>query len=312
MSYESKTLKQFGMPAQKRVERTLLRILLKYDGAIKEFGAGEKIVGEIANEFALTERQRAAFLETIYRKENRLKKSNLWHRLLFRSADSLAKENLVSRPSETLQLTKRRESMLTEKGFDAALRLCDVPISEKENLPTKSFEVQKIVNKLIESPKAQDYDPFDKSKKVVKKTQQAVIRNRAFRLAVVEAYEQRCAVCGLKIKSPDSIKWEVEAAHIVPNRSFGRDDICNGIALCHLHHWAFVVGWFTLRDDYKVLASPEIQHLPTDFGKIGGYEIFRVLADQRAKIHLPSRSQIHPHRNALRWHRENIFHQQCL
>ena len=209
-------MSSLGCRHTKRVEQVLLRALLKHDGIIKEFGASEEIVDEIAEKFALTERQRSAFLETIYRKENRLKKSSLWHRLLFRAADSLAKENLVSRPTETLQLTKRREWMLTEKGFDTALRLCDIPISEKENLPAKSFEVQKIVKKLIESPKAKDYAPFDKNKKVVKKTQQAVLRNRPFRLAVVEAYQQRCAVCGLKIKSPDLIKLAVEAAHIVP------------------------------------------------------------------------------------------------
>jgi hypothetical protein len=311
MSYESKMLEQFKMPTRKQVEQTLLRTLLKYNGVIKEFGAGEQIVDKLAEEFALTARQRSAFLETVYRKENRLKKSSLWHRLLFRAADSLAKENLVSRPTETFHLTKRREWMLTEKGFDHALKLCNIPISEKVNLPTKSFEVEKIVKKLITFPKAEDYNPFDKSKKVVKKTREAVMRNRAFRLAVVEAYKQRCAVCGLKIKSPDSIRWEVEAAHIVPNRSFGRDDICNGIALCHLHHWAFDVGWFTLQDDYKVLISPQIRYLPADCGKIGDYEFFRVLGNQQSKICLPTRSEIHPHHNAIRWHRENIFHQQC-
>jgi len=306
MSYESKMLEGFGMPPKKQVEQTLLRILLKHDGTIKEFGAHEKIVEEIADEFALTEIQRSAFLETVYRKENRLKKSSLWHRLLFRAADSLAKENFVSRPTDTFQLTQRKEWMLTEKGFDSALRLCKIPVSEKGKLPTKSFEVQKVVNKLIESSKVEDYDPFDKSKRVVKKTQEIVLRNRAFRLAVVEAYQQKCAVCGLKIKSPDSIRWEVEAAHIVPNRSFGRDDVCNGIALCHLHHWAFDVGWFTLRDDHSVLVSPQIQRLPTDFGKVGGYEFFRTLARKR-KIHLPSRTEIHPHCNAVRWHQQNIF-----
>lgn len=311
MSYESKMLEQFEMPSRKQVEQSLLRTLIKHGGVIKEFGAGEEIVDEIANEFSLTERQHSAFLETVYRKENRLKKSSLWHRLLFRAADSLAKENSVSRPNETLQLTKKREWMLTEKGFDAALKLCGIPISEKESLPTKSFEVQKIVKKLIESPKTENYDPFDKSKKLVKKTRETVMRNRAFRLAVVEAYQQRCTVCGLKIQSPDLVKWEVEAAHIVPNSSFGRDDVCNGIALCHLHHWAFDVGWFTLRDDYKILVSPQIQDLPKDYGKIGSYDFFRTLADQRTKIYLPTRNEIHPHQNSLRWHRENIFHQRC-
>lgn len=308
MSYESETLKQLGMPSRKAVEQALLRSVLKHDGVVKEFGGSEEIVEEIANEFHLTKVQRSAFLESLYRKENRIKRTPLWHRLLYRATDSLAKEGLVSRPYETLRLTQRREWMLTEKGFDKVLRLSNIPASEKDSLPTKSFEVQKIINKLIESPKSQEYDPFDKSKRLVQRTHQAVMRNRAFRVAVVESYDQRCAVCGLKIKSPDSIKWEVEAAHIVPNRSFGRDDICNGIALCHLHHWAFDVGWFTLRDDYKLLVSPQIRQLPSYYGKLRDYHFFDALAQKREKIYLPSRRDIYPHHNALRWHRENVFH----
>jgi hypothetical protein len=312
MSYESQMLEQLAMPTRKGVEQALLRTLLKHDGVIKEFGSGQEIVDEIADEFGLKEYQRCAFLKTIYRKENRLKKSFLWHRLLFRAADSLAKENMVSRPTQTLQLTKKREWMLTEKGFDEALKLCNIPTSRKESLPTKSYEVQKIVKKLIESPKPENYDPFDRNKKIVKTTRESALRNRAFRQAVVEAYSYKCAVCGLKIKSPDSLLWEVEAAHIVPHRSLGRDDVCNGIALCHLHHWAFDVGWFTVLDDYKVQVSPQIHRLPSDCGKIQNYQFFRVLAGGHVKLCLPKRDQIYPHHNAIRWHRENIFHQQSL
>jgi len=307
MSYESKMLEQFAMPSRKQVEQALLRVLLKHGGVIKEFGSGQEIVEEIADEFSLNQHQRSAFLETIYRKENRAKKALLWHRLLFRAADSLGKENMVSRPTQTLQLTKRREWMLTEKGFDEALRLCHIPTSKKEFLPTKSYEVQKIVKKLTESPRNDNYDPFDKSKKTIKTTRESVLRSRGFRQAVIEAYGCRCAVCGLKIKSPDSLTWEVEAAHIVPNCSMGRDDICNGVALCHLHHWAFDVGWFTLLDDYKIQVSQQLDCLPPDCGKTGSYEFFRVLADKSLKLYLPSRYEIHPHHNALRWHRQNIF-----
>jgi hypothetical protein len=310
MSYESKMLEQFAMPSRKQVEQTLLRVLLKHDGVIKEFGSGQEIVDEIADEFVLNEQQRSAFLETIYRKENRVKKSLLWHRLLFRAADTLAKENMVSRPTETLQLTNKKEWMLTEKGFDEALKLCNIPISKKDFLPTRSYEVQKIVKKLIESPKSENYDPFDKNKRVTKTTSASALRSRGFRQAVIEAYSCQCAVCGLRIKSPDGLSWEVEAAHIVPNRSLGRDDVCNGIALCHLHHWAFDVGWFTLQDDYKIQVSSQIDNLPQDFGKIGGYEFFRALADKSVRICLPHRIEIHPHRNAIRWHRQNIFYQQ--
>jgi hypothetical protein len=307
MSYESKMLEKWAMPTRKEVEQALLRTLLKHAGVVKEFGAGQEIVGEIADEFELNEHQRSAFLETTYRKENRLKKALLWHRLLFRAADALAQEKMVSRPAQTFQLTQRREWMLTEKGFDEALKLCNIPVSRKDSLLVKSYEVQRVVKKLIESPKPENYDPVDKGKKITKITRESALRNRGFRQAVIEAYNCRCAVCGLKIKSPDSLLWEVEAAHIVPNRSLGRDDIWNGIALCHNHHWAFDVGWFALLDDYQIQVSSKIQRLPADFGKMGSYEFIRSLADNAALIFLPKRREIHPHRSAIRWHRENIF-----
>src|SRR6266496_1018390 len=312
MSYESKMLQQLAMPTRKEVEKALLRALLKHNGVIKEFGFEEEIVDEIAGEFGLSEDQRSAFLETIYRKQNRVKKAFLWHRLLFRAADALAKEDMVSRPTRTLQLTKKREWMLTEKGFDEALGLCDIPISKKECLPTKSYEVQKIVKKLVGSSKPENYDPFERDKKIVKTTREVALRNRAFRQAVVEAYTYSCAVCGLKLKSPDSLLWEVEAAHIVPHYFFGRDDVCNGIALCHLHHWAFDVGWFTVLDDYRVQVSPQINRLPSDCGRLEGFEFFRALRRGRVKLYLPKRGEIYPHHNAIRWHRENLFHQRSL
>lgn len=297
------------MPTRKEVEQALLRALLKHNGVIKEFGSSEEIVEEIAGDFALSEHQRSAFLETIYRKQNRVKKAYLWHRLLFRAADSLTKENMVSRPTQTLRLTRKREWMLTEKGFDEALKLCNIPTSRKACLPTKSYEVQKIVKRLIEYPKPENYDPLDRERKIVKTTRELALRNRAFRQAVVEAYTYSCAVCGLKLKSPDSLTWEVEAAHIVPHGSFGRDDVCNGIALCHLHHWAFDVGWFTVLDDYRVQISPQINRLPSDNGKLEGYEFFRVLRGGRLKLCLPNRHEVYPHHNAIRWHRENVFHE---
>ena len=105
MSYESRMLEQLEMPTRTMVGRVLLRTLLKHGGVVKEFGAGQEVVDEIADQFQLNERQRTAALETVYRKENRLKKALLWHRLLFRAADSLANDGLVSRPTQTFQLT---------------------------------------------------------------------------------------------------------------------------------------------------------------------------------------------------------------
>ena len=166
MSYEAKMLKKLKMPNRTDVGEELLKTLFKNNGVIKEFASGEEIVDEITNIFNLKESQRTAYLETVYRKENRVKKSMLWHRLLFRAADYLSKEKLVSRPTQTFNLTNRREWMLTEKGFDEALRVLNIPIQNKYSLSTKSYEVQKIVKKIISNSRPKNFSPFDKRKKL--------------------------------------------------------------------------------------------------------------------------------------------------
>lgn len=308
MSYEGKMLKDLAMPTRKEVEQVLLKTLFKHNGVIKEFATGEEIVDEIADEFNLKENQRAAVLESIYLKEDRIVKTALWHRLLYRAADSLAKEKLVSRPTSTLRLTNKKEWMLTESGFDEALKLLSIPSSQKNTLPIKSYEVQKIVKKLTEATRPKNYDPFDKEKEIVKVTRESALRTRGFRQAVIEAYDYSCAFCGMKINSPDSSLWEVEAAHIVPHSSMGKDDILNGLALCHLHHWAFDVGWFSLRDDFKIEVSDRVNSLPSDFGKIGDYDFIRIFSSKNYKIILPKRKEIYPHRDSIQWHRKNIFY----
>lgn len=308
MSYEGKMLEDFAMPTRKEVEQALLKTLFKHNGVIKEFATGEEIVNEIADEFNLNRNQRSAVLERIYRKENRIVKTPLWHRLLYRAADSLAKEKLVSKPTSTILLTNKKEWMLTENGFDEALKLLDIPKTEKEFLQTKSYEVQKIVKKLIESPRPENYNPFDKEKKVAKVTRESAIRTRGFRQAVIEAYDFKCAFCGMKIQSPDSLLWEVEAAHIVPHSKKGKDDILNGLSLCHLHHWAFDAGWFTLQDDFRIQVSEKINSLPTDYGRMGDYDFIRIFSNKNSKMLLPKRKEIYPHQNAISWHRENKFY----
>lgn len=306
MSYEGKMLEDLKMPTRNEVEQALLKSLFNHKGVIKEFGIGEEIVEEIANYFGLSEEQKTAYLETIYKKENRVKRSLLWHRLLFRAADSLAKEQLVSRPTQTILLTNKKEWMLTEDGYDQALKLLDIPLTQKEVLPIKSYEVQKIVKEISEQERPENYNPFENNKEIKRVTRIAKLRNRGFRQAIIEAYDFKCAVCGMKIYSPDTLQWEVEAAHIVPHCSNGKDDILNGLALCHLHHWAFDVGWFTLEDNFKLLASRKIQGLSAGFGKIGNYDFIRQLSDDKI-IFLPKNQQNHPHPNAIKWHRENIF-----
>ena len=307
MSYERKMLEDLKMPTQREVEEALLKSLFNNNGVVKEFSTGEKIVEEIANDFGLNTKQRTAYLETVYKKENRVKKSYLWHRLLFRAADSLAKEKLVSRPTQTVLLTNKKEWMLTEDGYDRVLEILHIPLTQKEVLPIKSYEVQKIVKKIYKHQRPENYNPFE-AKKIVQIAREVKLRNRAFKQAIREAYDFKCAVCGMKIYSPNTLQWEVEAVHIVPHSKNGKDDLLNGLALCRLHHWAFDVGWFTLEDNFKILASGKIKYIPADFGKLGNYDFITQLSKENLRIYLPREQSIHPHPSAIKWHRENIFY----
>lgn len=308
MSYESEMLKKFDMPPRKEVKQAILKSLFRHEGVIQEFSSDEEIVDEIANDFGLNKEQRDAYLETVYKKEDRVKRSNLWHRLLYRAADSLAKSNLVSRPSKTIELTNEREWMLTEKGFDNALKLLRIPTEHKDFLLTKSYEVQKIVKQLNGTSRPTNYNPVNKQKKKVKITKKSNLRSRGFRQAVIQAYDFKCSICGLKIKSPNLSFWEVQAAHIVPNSFKGKDDVFNGLALCHLHHWAFDVGWFTLRDNYIPEVSTQYKNFPSSFGRIGNHDLIGSLNSKNKPIYLPENENIYPHQRSLQWHRQNVFH----
>ncbi len=298
------------MPARHLVEQVLLKVLLRHEGVIEEFGTGEQIVEEIANEFNLTQNQRIAVLETVYRKENRTKRSLLWHRLLFRAAASLAQQGYLSRPSETLKLTGNREWMLTESGFDESLQLSEISLKKKDLLSTKTFEVEKLARQITEAPRPDIYDPFD-TKKARSKTQKvSAIRARGFRQAVLQAYDRSCAFCGMKISTPDNAIWEAQAAHIVPHSFMGKDDIWNGLSLCHIHHWAFDVGWLSIQDDFTIQVSSKIATLSPLFGKMQGFDCVRIYSTEKIQMRLPSNKNLRPHQAALVWHREHVLFNQ--
>ncbi len=307
MSYEGEMLKKLNMPSKEKVELALLRTLFNHNGVIREFGTGEEIVEEIADSFNLNKEQRNTYLETIYRKENRLKKSNLWHRLLFRAADDLAKQKLVSRPTITYQLTNRKEWMLTEKGYDRALILIGIPSLVKEKLSIKSFEVEKLAKKIKLKQKPIDYDPINLRKPKSQSTRTLSLRNRSFRQVIIETYEFKCAVCGLKIHSPKNFQWEVEAAHIVPHSFNGKDDVWNGLSLCRFHHWAFDVGWYSFDQEFQIVSSEFLKDLPTEMGKMWGHDFVRLLVNQKIRIQLPKNKELWPDMRAIQWHREKIL-----
>ncbi len=80
---------------------------------------------------------------------------------------------------------------------------------------------------------------------------------RASENGVQSSYDHRCALCGIRIVTPDG-HTVVEAAHIVPWSKPKNDDIRNGMALCRTCHWGFDEGMLGVADNYTVITSRAI------------------------------------------------------
>jgi putative restriction endonuclease len=120
-------------------------------------------------------------------------------------------------------------------------------------------------------------------------------RDIAFRRHVRTAYNNTCAVTGLRLINGGG-RPEVQAAHIRPVEADGPDTVRNGIALTGTAHWLFDRGLLSIGDDYRILLSPH--GIPDDLDKL--------IRPERELI-LPEQQVWRPHRTYLEWHREHRF-----
>ena len=125
-----------------------------------------------------------------------------------------------------------------------------------------------------------------------------LVRDRLFRRRVVEAYDARCAVTGLKLINGGG-RAEVEAAHIRPVERGGPDIVTNGIALSGTVHWMFDRGLIGLGDDLEILVSRQANDADS----------IRSLINQTGFAIPPQRPLERPHPAVLAWHREHCFKQ---
>jgi putative restriction endonuclease len=89
---------------------------------------------------------------------------------------------------------------------------------------------------------------FDEARERVAVLVSRVMRDRVFRRVVLRAYDERCAVTGLKLIKGGG-RAEVEAAHIRPVEANGPDIVSNGLALSGTAHWMFDRGLIGVDDD---------------------------------------------------------------
>ncbi|MBK1650606.1 hypothetical protein CKO36_19140, partial [Rhabdochromatium marinum] len=82
-------------------------------------------------------------------------------------------------------------------------------------------------------------------------------RDPAFRSAVLEAYEYRCAFSGFRAALAGSYTG-CEAAHVQWHAYAGPDSVANGLALEPTMHKLFDLGAWTLTDDRRILVSARL------------------------------------------------------
>lgn len=111
----------------------------------------------------------------------------------------------------------------------------------------------------------------------------------AFRLRVIRAYAERCALCRLRHQEL------LDAAHITPDSDAeGEPVISNGVALCKLHHAAFDRFFFAIRPDYTIEVRPSVLR-ETD----GPMLVVGLQQIHGQLIHLPRRTVDLPDRDRL-------------
>lgn len=123
-----------------------------------------------------------------------------------------------------------------------------------------------------------------------------LVRDRLFRRRVVDAYDARCALTGLKLINGGG-RAEVEAAHIRPVERGGPDIVTNGIALSGTMHWMFDRGLIGLDDDLKIMVSRHVNDPAT----------IDSLLNRSGFALRPKRPLDRPHPAFLAWHREYCF-----
>jgi putative restriction endonuclease len=125
-----------------------------------------------------------------------------------------------------------------------------------------------------------------------------IVRDRVFRKLVLDAYDCRCAITGLRFINGGG-RAEVQGAHIKPVEAHGPDIVSNGLALSGTVHWMFDRGLISLSDDLDILVSRQVN----DVDRVWG------LVNESRRAMPPASAALRPHPRYLAWHREQCFKQ---
>jgi len=125
------------------------------------------------------------------------------------------------------------------------------------------------------------------------------VRDQGFRKAIVFLYEHRCALCGIRMLTPEG-HTVVEAAHIIPWNESQDDRPTNGLCLCRLCHWSFDEGLMSVGERYEVLVSKRVRLDTNNPGHM------LTLSDR--PIFKPLETKLWPAQENLEIHRHRTFY----
>jgi len=185
-----------------------------------------------------------------------------------------------------------KEDGTTSKGaFGRNMR--GIPRHEFDYIVKQGFERE--LPSWEVADRARDPAPESVERPIVEQVVRRPFRDEAFRRHVREAYDNTCAVTGLRLINGGG-RPEVQAAHIRAVEANGPDTVRNGLALTATLHWMFDRGLISVGDSFQLLVAKK------------GIPIELVPLVQSGKtIRVPARPEQRPHATYLRWHREERF-----
>ena len=192
---------------------------------------------------------------------------------------------------------QRPDGQTSKGAFGRAVRT--IPDREFELILAEGFgpELGRGAGVAVDAPApppglSEDQVPFDYGpgpRPMIETTLTRPFRDEAFRRQVRLAYDNRCAISGLKLINGGG-RPEVQAAHIRPVASDGPDSVRNGIALSGTLHWMFDRGLISIDDDFRILRAGGV---PDDVAR---------LIRPEARLLVPADDALRPHPSFLRYH----------
>lgn len=196
--------------------------------------------------------------------------------------------------NEQGRISGRAQSAVRPISSDDFNRICSLGLAESAPLlPRRDDDVRSLDLNEEQVPFS-----FELQRDRASVTVSRILRDRVFRRIVLRAYNERCAITGLKLINGLG-RAEVAAAHIRPVEAYGPDIISNGIALSGTAHWMFDRGLISLTDSLEILVSRQTNDP----------DGVRSIINKTGLALAPRRMSDRPHPHFLQWHREHCFKQ---